>query len=288
MFRRVLVPVRGDGHGASVLTLGSSIVRPHGGHLRVVHVHARPQDLLPFGVPVSKKMRELILSNAQGMADSEEHRLHDLFKDYCKTHNVTEVETSPSTSEAGRVTATWEEIEGKQAAIVGKLGRLADLVVVAKPDRNTGLGHNTFQTALFDVGALTAVAPDREVSSVLGHVAIAWNGSVEAGRAVKRALRMLVNADKVTILRGDEKDLGPLGPAALADYLACHGINAEMKTFEATEKSAPQKILDAVSECGAEALLMGAFGRGSGQDFRLGNVSDAVLHDAEIPLLMAH
>ena len=288
MFRRVLVPVRGDGQGKNLLTLGGAIVRPNGGHLQVVHVHARPEDLLPFGVPVPSSIKESILSTARSVAEAEEGRLHELFKEYCATHDVQEVTTPPADFSPGMVTATWQEEEGKQAAIIGIHGRLADLVVVAKPDRNTNLGMNTFQSSLFNVGALTAVAPDREVQNVLEHVAIGWNGSVEAARAVKRSMRLIDNAKKLTIITGEAKHKPALGPDELREYLASYKLEADIKTFSANEDNLGKTLIDTVGAVGADMLIMGAFGSGSRGDFVLGGATEYVMHHADFPLLMAH
>ncbi|MEQ8666549.1 MAG: universal stress protein [Rhodospirillales bacterium] len=288
MFRRVLVPVRGDGQGKNVLTLGGAIVRPNGGHLQVIHVHARPEDLLPFGVPVPKSIKESILSTARSVAEAEEGRLHELFREYCSTHDVEEVTTPPADFSPGTVTATWQEEEGKQAAIVGIHGRLADLVVVARPDRNSNLGMNTFQSSLFAVGALTAVAPDREVASVLDHVAIGWNGSVESARAVKRSMRLLDNAKKLTIVSGEAEQKPVLGPDALRDYFASYGLDADIKTFSANEDNLGKALIDTVEGSGAQMFVMGAYGSGSRGDFVLGGATEYVLHHADFPLLMAH
>lgn len=288
MFRRVLVPVRGDGQGKNVLTLGGAIVRPNGGHLQVIHVHARPEDLLPYGVPVPKSLKESILATARSSADAEEGRLHELFRDYCETHDVQEVTTPPAEFSPGSVTATWQEEEGKQAAIVGIHGRLADLVVVARPDRNTNLGMNTFQSSLFGVGALTAIAPNREVGEVLDHVAIGWNGSVEAARAVKRSMRLLDNAKKLTIVTGEGQHKPALGPDALRDYLGSYKLEADIKTFAANEDNLGKILVDTVGDIGAQMFLMGAYGTGSRGDFVLGGATEYVMHHAEFPLLMAH
>jgi len=284
----LLTPVRGDGHGASVLALGIAMGRPFGGHLDVIHVHARPEDLLPFGVPLPRGLRETILSSAKASTAGEETRLHDLFRQFSDTHDLREVDVAPLNNEPGTVTATWREEEGKQASIVAIHGRLSDVVVVAKPDRSANLGQNTFQASLFEVGALTAVAPGREVQTAFEHVAIGWNGSVESARAVKRSLRMLVRAKAVTIVSGEGDRTPHLGPQSLQTYMARHGIDAAIKTFRATSHDIGERLLGAASEVGADTMVMGAFGNEKRQEFVLGGATQYVLDHADIPLLMAH
>jgi hypothetical protein len=283
----ILTPVRGDGNGEAVLSLGIALGRPFGGHLDVVHVHARPTDFLPFGVPMPRGMKESLLESFKKQAEGEEGRLHDLFRAFCKSHDLKEV-SSVANNEPGIVTASWREEEGKQASIVAIYGRLSDLVVVAKPDRSQNLGLNTFQAALFEVGALTAVAPKREVVSVLDHVAIGWNGSVEAARAVKRALRVIVNAKKITIVSGEGDHAPQLGADALRQYLGFHDMSADTVTFKATSHDIGEKLLAKVAEIGADTLVMGAYGNEKRSEFVLGGATRHVLENADIPLLMAH
>jgi len=284
----LLTPVRGDGHGASVLALGIAVGKPFGGHLDVVHVHARPEDLLPFGVPLPRALKETILASARSSTEGEEDRLHDLFRQFLDSHGLHEVASAPRNNQPGTVTATWREAEGKQASIVAVHGRLSDLVVVAKPDRSANLGLNTFQTSLFEVGALTAVAPRREVDVALDHVAIGWNGSVESARAVKRSLRLLVKAKAVSIVSGEGDRSPELGPEALKTYLAHHEIEATIKSFKATSHDIGERLLGAATEVGADTLVMGAYGNEKRQEFVLGGATQYVLDHADIPLLMAH
>lgn len=283
----ILTPVRGDGHGSAVLALGIAMGKPFGGHLDVIHVHARPEDFMPYGIPMPRGLREKLIESAQKSAEGEEGRLHDLFREFCKTHDLAEVDAA-SNNDPGTVTATWREIEGKQASIVAVEGRLSDLVVVAKPDRQANLGFNTFQAALFEVGALTAVAPNREVSSALDHVAIGWNGSVEAARAVKRSLRLLSGVNKITIVSGEGERAPKLGPDALQRYLGFHGLQADVATFKATSHDIGEKILAKVGDIGADTLVMGAYGNEKRSEFVLGGATQHVLEHAAVPLLMAH
>lgn len=284
----ILTPVRGDGNGGYVLALGIAFGKVFGGHLDVIHAHARPEDLLPYGVPVSRALKEMIVDSARKTSEGEEGRTHDLFREFCASHNLEEVDERPKKNDPGQVTATWREVEGKQASIVAVYGRLNDLVIVANPDRVTTLGMNTFQASLFEVGALTAVAPKREVDSVLEHVAIGWNGSAEAARAVKRSLRFLFNAKKVTIISGLGEHDFDLGPEALQSYLAGHAIEAGVKTVKVGSQNSGARLLETATEVGADTLVMGAFGTEKRQKFVLGGATGYVLENAQIPLLMAH
>src|SRR5918996_4425349 len=131
--RTILVPIRGDGRGESVLDHALALGRRFNAHLTVVHCRPRPEDMLPYGVYVPTSFRRQVTSWAMGLAEDEEVRLKALFKEYCSRHDLAVVEDSAAAPK-DRVSASWEEATGKQAAIVAVRGRLADLVAVAQPE----------------------------------------------------------------------------------------------------------------------------------------------------------
>ncbi|HEY9548697.1 MAG TPA: universal stress protein, partial [Kiloniellaceae bacterium] len=130
--RTILVPVRGDGKGEGILDHALSLAKRHNAHLEVVHCRPRPGDMIPYGVLVPSSLRETINTSAKLLADEEEGRMRKLFDDYCAKRGVEAVDSFPWPTD--RVTATWREVMGKQATVVGLRGRLADVIAVARPD----------------------------------------------------------------------------------------------------------------------------------------------------------
>ena len=75
-------------------------------------------------------------------------------------------------------------------------GRLADLIVVARTGRSRRLGQVTLSRALFETGPSGAGGRPREEAESLGQrIVIAWNGGVEAARAITAALPFLAEAE---------------------------------------------------------------------------------------------
>src|SRR3546814_1440245 len=138
-----------------------------------------------YGVMVPEGLRETIRASANAAADEEEAKVRKLFEDYCAKRDIAVVEKSPGPGD--RVSASWREATGKQAEVVGLRGRLADLIVVARPDRDMNLGLNTLTAALLESGKLVLMCPPGPGQSVGAKVAIAWNGSGEAARAMTRS-----------------------------------------------------------------------------------------------------
>jgi nucleotide-binding universal stress UspA family protein len=120
-------------------------------------------------------------------------------------------------------------------------------------------------------------------------IAVAWNGSIEASRAVAFAMSYLAAAEKVTILSVEEgRTSGPSGEELVA-YLQCHGINATSRVLaDAGGRGAGQALLSEVAAVGADMMVMGAYSRSRMRRLIFGGVTSEVLNKTEIPVLMMH
>jgi nucleotide-binding universal stress UspA family protein len=287
--RRILVPIRGDGKGEGVLNHAVSLARRFKAHVDVLHCRPRPEDMLPFGVSVPAMLRKDILASAGTVADQEERKVRDLFDAYCERNDLTLVD-GPS-GPADRLSLSWREELGKQAAVIAVHGRLADLIAVAQPDRERNLGLNTLEAALLETGKPVLLCPPRPVAAaetVGRHVAVAWNGSCEAARAVTIGLPVLAAAESVTIVALADGAQKPLGPEALKDYLASHGIAAGIETEKSKATAVGGALLKIARASGADLLLMGAYGQRRRRELVMGGVTQHIVEHADLPVLLTH
>lgn len=283
----ILAPVRGDGLGAGVLDHALALGRRFDAHLDVVHCRPRPEDLLPFGVFVPASLKKEITESAGGLANEEEQRLKAHFDDYCRRHQLRVVAERPWPKDG--MSVSWREETGKQAAIVGVLGRLADVVAVARPDRSRNLGLNTLEAALLETGRPVLLCPPKPVSGPLGvKVAVAWNGSAESARAVATTLPILASADQVFLLSVATGSGTALGPETLRDHLSDHAIEAEISSFNAKGSEVGQALLQATKDAGADLLIMGAYGQSRRRELVMGGVTQHVIDHADLPILLCH
>jgi nucleotide-binding universal stress UspA family protein len=285
MLRTVLILVRGDGKGEGVLDHGLALARRFQAHLQVIHCRQKPQDMLPYAGIVSASMRKQILSSATSVADDEERRVRALFDDYCVRHDLLVV-AGPREAPRDRPSASWSEATGKQADVVAIRGRLVDLIAVAQPDHDQGIGFNTLEAALLETGRLVLLCPPRPVSTIGRQVAIAWNGAVEAACAVAAALPILTSAERVIVLLAQTGTAIDPGPEALCDHLACHGVDAGIVAIESRPTTVGQGLLAAAKDAGADVLLMGAYGHNRRRELVMGGVTKYITDHADLPVLL--
>lgn len=148
----------------------------------------------------------------------------------------------------------------------------------------------TAEEVLFRSGRPVVLIPEENESMDCSHVAIAWDGSRVAARAVADALPLLRKADKVTILCAtDEKKLpGTDIGQNLASYLGRHKVASEVLQIEAGSRPISEALqADAVTD-GAGLLVMGGFGHSRMRDFVLGSATTGVLADLRMPVFISH
>jgi nucleotide-binding universal stress UspA family protein len=289
--RTILVPVRGDGKGEGVLDHALSFARRYSAHLDVVHCRPRPEDLLPFGVSVPTILKKDILASAGTLADEEERKVKSQFDEYCTKNRLSVIDAPPGPPD--RVTVSWRERTGKQAAIVGLYGRLADLTAVSQPDHQRNLGLNTLEAALLETGRLVLMCPpispkDKPPKDIGAHVALGWNGSSEVSRAITAALPILKTAETVTLFCASEGATGPLRPEDGQAYLASHDIACDIRTMTARPTETGQTLLANAKDAGADVLLMGAYGQSRRRELVLGGVTQYIIDHADLPILLMH
>jgi len=284
--RRILVPVRGDGKGEGVLDHAVSLGGRFKSHVDVVHCRPRPEDMLPFGVTIPAMIREGIMESVSTVADQEEEKVKDLFDAYCARNGLALVDAPPWPDD--RLSLSWREELGKQAAVVSLHGRLADLIAVAQPDRERNVGLNTLEAALLETGKPVLMCPPRPAAVVGQHIAVAWNGSCEAARAVTIGLPVLAAAETVTIVALSDGSQKPLGPEALQEYLANHDIATAIRSEASKATAVGGALLKIAQASGADMLLMGAYGQSRRRELIMGGVTQHIIDHGDMPVLLTH
>lgn len=283
--RSILVPVRGDGKGEGVLDHALALAKRHNAHIVVLHCRPKPDDMIPYGVPIPASLRKSIVSSASTLADEEEGKVRKTFDEYCANRGIVEVDDFPWPVD--QVSATWREATGKQANVIGVRGRLVDLIAVAKPDRDQNLGLNTLQAALLESGKLVLMCPPQSCSSLGAKVAIAWNGSGEAAHAVTAALPILTMADEVILIAPEGQEL-PVSQKEAKIYLESHGVSCRLEGFPASTSAIAKTLLDRAKQAGADSLLMGAYGQSRQRELIMGGVTQYVVDHADLPIFFMH
>jgi nucleotide-binding universal stress UspA family protein len=206
---------------------------------------------------------------------------------------------------------------------ISQLALYADLVVISQidPKRPSRSVMNDFPAyVVLHAGRPVWIVPaiDNSVhgstarmARMANNILIAWNGSKEASRAISAALPLLQQAEQVRIAIIDPEQNGhalgappgawassPPGEppgAALATYLARHGVRAERVLRQSEGHSSflrsghtGEALLTLAHEVQADLLVMGAYGHSRVRETIMGGTTRTILERMTLPVLMMH
>jgi nucleotide-binding universal stress UspA family protein len=188
-----------------------------------------------------------------------------------------------------RYETVTERVGGAEPGdVLAERARLHDLAILPASDR-FGTSAEAVEAVLTRSGRPALIVPEATPGFACTHVALAWDGTAPAARALREGLPLMRLAGQATVftIADDRPDhLGEVGQA-LCRHLGRHGIQGRF--HHATSGGRPTgEALGAVArELGADVLAMGAFAHSPWRDLLVGSASRAVLADPPMPVLLS-
>lgn len=254
-----------------------------------LHVLADPTAALPLvGEAMSGSMVDEMMGVAEREAGQRANLTRAMFDDVTSGLPMTD---SPAAVNGFAV--SWLEDSGVEEQMVALRGCRADLLVVNRPTtENETSALMTLNAALMQSGRAVVAAPplpeDSEApSGPIERVAVFWNGSTEATRAVQGALPLLASAKEVTVLRVEEEEWYA-GTEDLDVHLTRHGVKTVISKVLPREGRTGRSLLYATADANADMMVMGAYTRSKLRQLMLGSVTGYVMEHAIYPVLMSH
>jgi nucleotide-binding universal stress UspA family protein len=146
------------------------------------------------------------------------------------------------------------------------------------------------QAVVFGSGRPAVLVPPSAHPVPLEHIAVAWDASRVAARALWDALTLVPENCSISVLTiRDEKPLSaPDLAASLAALLAKRGYAAKPRDIMLGDRTIAEALQDAAVAAGAQLLVMGGFGHSRLRDFILGGATQGVFRDLRLPVLLSH
>src|ERR1700752_5016655 len=169
-----------------------AVAKQLNGHIRALFIQPNPDAAFSY-------LPDVILAAGGTREGIERETLEataaakDLFTDWRKRNGVPEAAGVRLDS----CFASWSERLGDIETVVARFGRVNDLIVVSRPSSGSVQGQRCFDAAVFEGGRPTLAIGEKLPFALTYHVMVAWNGSLEASRAVLGAIPLLHQADRV-------------------------------------------------------------------------------------------
>jgi nucleotide-binding universal stress UspA family protein len=181
---------------------------------------------------------------------------------------------------------------GSPVAMIEEEAQCCDLILIAqRPRFRFSQRDKTSDDTLFALlkNAPRPIVAVPEVSASLGSVLVAYDGSLQASRALAAfEATELGERVPVHILSVDRSAFDAARHAEQARrFLAHHGIEAHPLTIESSLDPAAV-IQEQIRRLGASLLVMGACGQPVLREFFVGSVTRRMLKESDIPLFLFH
>jgi nucleotide-binding universal stress UspA family protein len=167
--------------------------------------------------------------------------------------------------------------------------RLADISIVPWSGEHVA-SHDMAQALVFGSGRPALLVPPSTRPAPLDHVAVGWDASRVAARALGDVLPLLAENGQVTVLTiRDEKPLSGADPAgSIVSALEKRGYKAKAMEATLSGRTIAAALQDSALQAGAQLLAMGGFGHSRIRDFVLGGATEGILAQLRLPALLSH
>lgn len=282
--KRILVPLFGTAAETGSLETAIAVARLFDGHVEALCFRPDVQERLSRvmhgeGAAIGTDFIRNIVANADRVAAEARAR----FDHVLASHGVA---LGDDPAMPVRPMASWREVPEYSSDALARQTAFIDLIVVGRPGAEPLPA--AIDTALFATGLPVLLVPPAPRARLAGNILIGWNPTVQAERAVARALPFLKRAERVTVLAVTTG--AKQGPAAadVVRYLAWHGVAAAAREIPPGDRPVGAILLDEAKAMDADLLVLGAYSHSRLREMILGGVTRHVLGHAELPLLMAH
>jgi nucleotide-binding universal stress UspA family protein len=285
--RIILVPVFGARGDAPSLEAAFGVAQRFGAHVTALFVRIDPRDAIPvIGEGVSPAVIDQLTQAAAAEMDRRSAAARATFDTACGEAGAA---ISDKRSDGGAASAGWVELTGRRDEMIPRKARVSDLAVLCRPDEQAPAEFGAvLEATLFGAGRPLLIVPPQGAPSIGRTVAIAWNDSAEAARAVAGALPLVEAAGVAHVLSAKTWRTGADVNLDLVQYLEWRGIACTRRAVASEGEPVGAALLDAAAAAGADLLVMGGYGRTRLSELVLGGVTRHVLAHSRLPILISH
>jgi len=184
---------------------------------------------------------------------------------------------------------SYREITGELTGQVVAHAALADLLVAGRGGQEFGGSSIGFLGNLLSDSRtpLLVLSDSPQAFDPEGPALIAWNGSYEAGNAVRASVGLLQLASDVHVIQFEDEKPGYFPSTRPLEYLSRHGIHAELRAEPRGNGGIAEKLVSYAVENGMSYIVMGGYSHSRAGEFIFGGVTRELLKQCPVPLVMA-
>ncbi len=275
--KRILLPLHEREETAPLATAAFTLAGKFGAEVEGMLAQRPWTDRVAFpGQSASVEDLRRLLEQPRREAEQGRARAESAFKGLAGQHP--------------EVPSRFIALQGRIGDIVARRGYYADLTVLGSLARyDSSFWRDVGDGALYHSGRpVLVVPPDVTPEHFGGRLLIAWRDSAEASRAVAAARPFYAAAEHIRIVTVGDEEGAAESAIEIRDYVASHGTDADIEILDTGGRHVAEQLLAKTTETEGTMLVMGAYSHSQWQERAFGGVTETVLHESAVPVLMAH
>jgi nucleotide-binding universal stress UspA family protein len=186
------------------------------------------------------------------------------------------------------VRSEFRTIENNISGSINSDSCYADLLIVAqrRKDQSDLNPYYDLPGILCGAACPVLLLPiDTSIALPVQRLMLAWDGRHEGAMALRAALSMFQEIDKIDVV---SVGLERVEAADIALHISRHGIETEVHNIQGSSFDAGHALLDHATILGSQLIVMGAYGHSRVRELVLGGATKHILEMADIPILFSH
>lgn len=283
--KHILVPMLGDTRDTVSLDAAAKLTRASGGHIDVRLFVRDPRNIVPYvGEGVNAEAIAQIVEEGEKRTKDLTETAKRTFQKWCKDDNINETEIF----EKGQTSANFDVKKGPIPDAIVPLARLVDVCVFTNshdaenPDRS-----DLMMAAMLETGRPVLLVPSTVPPQIGSRIVVAWNGSIEATRAVVATMPMMQQAEAVFVLAVDDP-ADKFDASGLATTLQMNDIAATAIKAESGKADVTATLASEAKKVSADLIVIGAYSHSRLRQIVFGGVTNDIQKHPQIATLLAN
>ena len=286
--KTILAFVGGGDRDQVILQTAFAAAIPLCAHLDFLHLHvpatqaARYSNTEFASGAALRNAFERLQTNANAFSDLAEENV----REFCAGAKI---ELCDTPTHGQGVTARFREEQSNALERLTFHARHSDLIIMGRARQKQGLAPDTLEHLVLNCGRPILVAGNAAPQTLTDTIMVCWKECSTAARAVTAATPLLAKAKRVVFVSVAEDEGGVAESLDdLARQFAWQGVACEVQVIPASRRPMPDALSAAAEACGADLMVMGAYGRSRTRTRIFGSCTEAVLDGSDRPILLMH
>jgi nucleotide-binding universal stress UspA family protein len=282
--KTVLAFVGGGERDEVILQTALGVAAPLAARIDFLHAHVHSTQRAQqakFGAAPAAVLRDT-LSKLQADANAYSANAVDNVRAFCKRSGIA---LDTGSSEQPGVTATFTEEMTNDLEKLRVHAAQRDLCVIGRARQKQGLTPDTLEYLIRQSGRPILAAGRSSPKSLTSTIMICWKKGRSSVAAIRDAAPLLGKARRVIIVSVANADNG-LAEVMSTTVRQITGVDAESRVVPPTREGVADRLADYADECGADLLVMGAYGRSRVSEIVFGSLTDQLLERTDRPIFL--